>query len=213
MAAGPPGPQPPPSRNVPNSPLPSATPSGPRRLPNRESNAIDYAQQGRVRSTAQRKEFEETRPQMGINFQARVFEMNDNFAEGKHYEERGRAKQWDRERDRTLPAELPTGPRAMDLDAEPPMFSRRGRSPLPERTARSPPPHFPTIGPRKSDRRDHLAFGGLRHFTNVPDRSQREPDRQGGRRVGEVRVTGIETYLRLTNSIEPRIWPDSALWS
>lgn len=112
--------------------------------------------------------------------------MTNNFSEGKHYDERGRARQWEREKDKSLSAELPTGPRAMDLDAEPPMFSRRGRSPPLERTGRSPPSHFPINGPRKSDRRDHLAPSELRFSTNAPDRSQRERDYQSGRRVGEV---------------------------
>ncbi|KAF8531376.1 hypothetical protein JB92DRAFT_103742 [Gautieria morchelliformis] len=187
VAAGPPAPTLPPPRHVTNGPLPSVTPSGPRRLPPREVNPIDSVQQGSVRAISQRKDFEDIRGQVGNSSQTRAFETNVGFAEGKHYEERGRPRQWDRERERAFPAELPTGPRAMDLDAEPPVFARRGRSPMRQHRDAyedaSPPPHLPTSGPRHSDRREHFASGGLKHSFTATDRAHRE--QQGRSRLAE----------------------------
>jgi hypothetical protein len=188
VAAGPPAPSLPAPRHVTNGPLSSVAPSGPRRLPPREVNPIDSVQQGRVHANSQRKDFEDMRGQVGNSSQTRAFETKAGFAEGKHYEERGRPKQWDRERERTFPADLPTGPRAMDLDAEPPIFVRRGRSPMRQPRDASPPSHLPTSGPRYPDRRDHFASGGLKHSFNATDRAYREQDRQGGPRLGEVGV-------------------------
>lgn len=214
MAIAPTAP-PPPSHNIPNSPLPSATPSGPRRLPIREANLPDSVQQARGRPSNQMNDFEDPRRPINNNLQIRQFEMNDNFGEGQRHEERNRQRRWDHEKERPFPAELPTGPRAMDLDSEPPRFIRRARSPPPlrqHRTDRS-PPHFATNGPHKSDRRDHLASGGFRHGFDADDRAHREHDRQSGIRVGEVCLFEAILLSGLTSILEPRVWLSSILWS
>lgn len=212
VAAGPPAT----ISHLSNSRPPLATPSGPRRLSTREANYPDAPQQpGRGRPPVQRIDFEDARDQMSNNSQARQFEMNDNFVEGKPYEGRLKPRQWDREREKTFPAELPTGPRAMDHDAEPPRFSRRDRSPPRQHSERSPPPHFITNGPHKSDRRDHLGSVGFGHSFGGADRPYREPDRQSGSRAGEVcagligiSLSGLTCYI-----LESRLWPASILWS
>jgi hypothetical protein len=212
VAAAPPAP--PPSQ-ISNSSLPLATPSGPRRLSTLEANHSDVVQQpGRGRPPVQRNNFEDTRGQMGNNSQGTHFEINDRFVEGQPYEERGRPRQWERERDKAFPAELPTGPRAMDHDAEPPRFIRRGRSPPRQRAERSPPSHFATSRPHEFDRRDPLGSGGFGHSFGGTDRAYRDQDRQSGSRVGEV-CAGLIGFMfsRLTLSIsEPRLESSSTLW-